>query len=172
MSLTQQQFKQWAQRRESTTILFAFETLIMGMEYSVTFLTLWLYLKDRVKPEHPKVYYGVISVSYMFTSILSSLIVGRFVDCYRRIKPIFLLVNVFVIMGNIIYSLPFSPCLLIAGRLISGFAGALRPVISSELARCYKSEELPSKLAIIGASFVTGFIAGPGINFAFNSCNF
>ena len=172
MSQTQKQSKQWEHRRKSTTLIFAIESVVMGMEYSVTFLTLWLYIKYLVKPDHPKVYYGVISACYMFTSILSSLIVASFVDRYRRVKTVFLSVNVIVIIGNIIYALPFSPWILIGGRLISGLAGALRPVISGELARCYPSEELPSKFAVIGASFATGFIIGPGINFAFKSCNF
>ena len=172
MPQTQKQSKQWEQHRKSTTLIFAIESAVMGMEYSVTFLTLWLYIKDLVKPDHPKVYYGVISACYMFSSILSSLIVASFVDRYRRVKTVFLSVNVIVIIGNIIYALPFSPWILIAGRLLSGLAGALKPVISGELARCYPSEELPSKFAIIGASFVSGFVTGPAINFAFKSCNF
>ena len=171
MSFVSEEYKRWEKRRRWTTIAFTIESLLIGMEYSVTFLTLWLYIKDLLKPKYPKTYYAIISACYLSSGVILSLIVGGLVDRYRNINKTFIILNTMVIIGNIIYSLPFSPWLLIAGRLIAGAGGPIRPIISSELARCYPSDQLSSKLAVMAVAFSTGFIVGPAINFVFVSIN-
>lgn len=162
----------WERKRKLTSIAFVVESLFLGMEYSVTFLTLWMYIEEMVQPDHPKLYYSLISASYLMAAVIFSVIVGRMVDKHRNIRTTFFWGNVLVIIGNVIYALPWSPWLLIAGRFISGGGGPLRSVIAGELARCYPREELIAKYSSVGMAFNLGFIIGPGFNFAFESINF
>lgn len=163
--------KRWERRRKLTTIAFALECLFLGMEYSVTFLTLWLYLKDLVQTSSPKLFYSLISAAYLVAGVVSSIFIGRLVDRYRNVRQTILICNLMVIIGNILYALPFSAWYLLFGRLISGIGGPLRSVISGELARCYPEDKLSSKLSIMGMMFSSGFLIGPGFNFAFKSVN-
>ena len=169
MQLTTVECNRWKQRRRVTTISFMIESLLIGMEYSVTFLTLWVYINDLVKPKLPKVYYGIVSSAYLISSVIFSVLIGRAFDHYRNTRTFFFIANTMVIIGNIVYALPFSPWLLVAGRFISGGGGMLRSVMAGEIARCYTKEEQSSKFASMGMAFSLGFIAGPAANFAFKT---
>lgn len=161
--------EQWEKKRFSTLIAFAVQSLFLGIEYSFTFLTLWPYIKLYVKPESPKVMYGIISACYLTSGIISSLILGRLVDKCRRVRCTMVVVNWFVIFGNIFYAIPFNILYLMFGRLIAGVGGLLRSVIIGEIARVYEPNELTSKYSIMGMTYSFGFIVGPAINFTFLS---
>ena len=167
--LTEEHHVEWARRRKITLITFVVQSCCLGMEYSVTFLTLWLYIKELVKPNNPQLYYGLISASYITGCVFFSVTLARFVDHTRNIKVTFLVGNACLIIGNLLYSLPYSPWCLICGRLIAGGGGLLRSIISAEIARCYPTDELASKFSAIGLSFAFGFTIGPGFNFVFKS---
>ena len=142
------------------------------MEYSLTFLTLWLYIKEMVNTDIPKLYYGVVSVSYMVASSVLTPFIGRVVDKRRNIKACFLLCNMLMFTGNVVYSCPFSPFLLIVGRIIAGFGGALKSVTCSETIRSYPVSETSSKLSILSVMHNFGLMLGPGINFFFKDMSF
>jgi len=162
----------WLHKRKVTTRVFLVQTFLLGVEYSVFFLTLWLYIKTLVKPENPKVVYSVVSTAYLCSSVILSAIIGKIVDRTRETKKTFLIVNTLVVIGNIMYAFPFSPYYLIFGRLIAGSGGPLKSIIAGELARSYPSEEIVSKFALVGMTFGTGFLIGPTINFAFLKIDF
>lgn len=161
--------EQWERKRFSTLIAFAIQSLFLGIEYSFTFLTLWPYIKLYVKPESPKVMYGIISACYLTSGIISSLILGRLVDKCRRVRCTMIVVNLFVIFGNICYAIPFNISYLMFGRLIAGVGGLLRSVIIGEISRVYEPNEVTSKYSVMGMTYSFGFIVGPAINFTFKS---
>ena len=161
--------EQWERKRFSTLIAFAIQSLFLGIEYSFTFLTLWPYIKLYVKPESPKVMYGIISACYLTSGIISSLILGRLVDKCRRVRCTMIVVNLFIIFGNICYAIPFNISYLMFGRLIAGVGGLLRSVIIGEISRVYEPNEVTSKYSVMGMTYSFGFIVGPAINFTFKS---
>ena len=161
--------KLWEKKRYWTTKAFTMECVMLGMEYSVTFLTLWLYIKEMVNTEQPKLFYSLVASSYLIAAVILSVIIGRWIDRTRKIRQIFLICNTLVIIGNILYALHFSPWFLVFGRLISGADGPLRSVISGEIARCYPDDEVMSKFSSMGMAFALGFIVGPGVNFMFTT---
>ena len=164
--------KKWERKRYWTTKAFTLECIMLGMEYSVTFLTLWLYIKSLINTDYPKVFYSLVASSYLLAAVILSVIIGRWVDRTRKVRTIFLYCNTMVIIGNILYAMHFSPWFLVVGRLISGADGPLRSVISGEIARCYPDAEVLSKFSSMGMAFALGFIVGPGINFVFTSVDF
>ena len=162
---------EWKARRTRTFVGFVFEGIALGMEYSLTFITLWLYLKE-MKVEHINLHYSLISAAFLTSMIVSSIILGRIADTYRCIRQLFFICNLLVIIGIILYTLPLSPWMLFAGRLVSGGGGCLRCIMSGELARSYPQDELYSKFSLMGMSWGLGFIFGPAINFAFLNLDF
>ena len=164
--------QEWRRKRTITFRVFHMQCLMLGMEYSVTFLTLWLYLNTLVKTDDKKFFYTVISASYLLAGVLFSVVIGRWIDKTKNIRQAFLICNTLVIIGNCLYVLHYSPWLLVAGRMIGGAGGPLRSVISSEVARCFPANEVLKKFSSIGMAFAIGFIIGPGVNFLFQDVNF
>jgi len=165
-------FKEWQRKRKYTFIGFFCQAVCLGMEYSLTFITLWLYLDDVMKVENTKFFYSIISAAYLLSQVVSSVVFGRVVDKYRNVSMMFFIGNMLVIVGNILYTLPFTPWLLFVGRLISGGGGCLRAIMTSEVVRSYPPEELTKKFSVMGTAFALGFIFGPAINFAFLKMDF
>ncbi|XP_065677732.1 uncharacterized protein LOC124818850 [Hydra vulgaris] len=146
--------------------------VIIGIEYTLTLLTLWLYIKEMIKTSSPKLLYSIVSVSYMLASTIVMPFIGRIVDKYRNVKSCFLLCNLLMLTGNVLYSIPFSPVFLIAGRIIAGFGGSLKSVIFSETIRDYPASETGSKLSVLSIMYNIGCVVGPGINFFFKDMSF
>ena len=60
---------EWQGRRSKTFIGFLCQAVALGMEYSLTFITLWLYLTEMVHTTHPKLYYSAVSASYLLSQV-------------------------------------------------------------------------------------------------------
>ncbi|XP_065651419.1 uncharacterized protein LOC136079539 [Hydra vulgaris] len=164
--------KKWLQKRKYTFVAFSIQMIIIGMEWSLTLATLWSYINEMNIANNQQLIYGLVSVSYMFASTVTTPFVGRYVDRRRNINTWFLICNIFMLTGNMIYSLPFSPLFLIGGRVLSGFGGALKSIIYSETIRCYQPNEIYSKLSILSMMLYFGFMLGPVISFFFYRINF
>lgn len=165
-------FQEWQMKRVTTTRAFHLQCVMLGMEYSVTFLSLWLYLNTLVETEHKEFFYSIISASYLLAAVLFSVLIGRWVDKTHNVRQTFLICNTLVIIGNFLYVLHYSPWLLVLGRLICGMGSPLRSVISGEIARCYPADEVLRRFSANGMAFALGFIMGPGVNFIFKDINF
>ena len=73
-------------------------------------------------------------------------------------------------IGNIIYSLPFHISFPIIGRFIAGVVSAFRPIMVGEIARCFDDQkESTSAINLNTASWLLGYMLGPGINICFVS---
>ncbi|XP_065651737.1 major facilitator superfamily domain-containing protein 8 isoform X3 [Hydra vulgaris] len=172
MNLNTRHHEKWLKKRKLTFIAFSIQLIIVGIEYSFTILTLWSYIKKMITTDTPKLYYGVVSVSYMVASSVVTPIIGRIVDKKRNVNHCFLICNMLMITGNVLYSLPFSPFFLVGGRVMAGFGGALESVIFSEVIRSYPASETSSKLSVLSIMYNLGFILGPGVNFFFKDISF
>ncbi|XP_047145361.1 uncharacterized protein LOC105850459 isoform X1 [Hydra vulgaris] len=161
----------WIGKRKATTIAFSVQSVILGIEYTLTFLTLWLYIKEMINTNSPKFYYALVSISYLLSSTLFTPIIGRIVDKTRHVRLTFLICNLCLVIGNLLYSFHFSPWFLVAGRFISGCAG-LRSVMCGEIVRSYPSDETSYNLALLSVTYNAGFILGPGVNFLFTYIDF
>ena len=146
---------------------FVMECVLLGMEYSVTFLTLWIYITTLVKTDQPKLFYSLISSAYLLSAVVLSIGIGRWVDRTRSIRVTFFVCNSCVILGNLMYAYHKSPWFLVAGRFLCGIGGPLRSVISGEVSRCFPSDQVMKKFSTMGTAFSLGFIMGPGVNFIF-----
>eukprot|EP00111_Clytia_hemisphaerica_P014688 TCONS_00043298-protein len=112
--------KEWLHRRGITTKIFFLQNFVFGMEYSLTFVTLYIYLKDVLKSRHVEFFYSLISGSYLALTVIAGIFVSKLFDNTRRTRLLFIVGNTLTCFGNILYTIPYSPWLLFAGRTISG----------------------------------------------------
>ena len=171
-TIEEKYMEQWERKRSRAMKAFTCQAAALGMEYSLTFITLWLYLETLIKEEQIVFFYSIVSAAYLSSQVLTSIIFGRIVDRYRNVSLMFFIGNSLIIVGNILYTLPFSSWCLVAGRFLSGGGGCLRSIMTSEIARSFPEEKLSSKFALMGMAFGLGFVLGPAINFAFINANF
>ena len=159
----------WLKKRKLTTTAFAVQNVLLGWDYGLVFINLWIYIEKVVETDKPKIYYSVILVSYMLCAFLSSVYLCKLADQYRNIRILFLVSNSALVIGNIIYMFPFSPWILLIGRVITGAGLSQRSIISGELARCYPRDQLTSKFSIMGMANSLGFVVAPIVNILFRS---
>jgi len=162
----------WLQKRRKTFVAYLIETCALGMEYSLTFITLWMYLKDVIQTDDLNLFYSSISAIYLISQVAMSVLFGALFDHYRNARLMILIGNLFIISGNILYTIPYSPWYLFTGRLISGGGGCLRSIMTAEIVRAYPKSELSGKFSSIGLSFALGFVFGPLLNIPFANENF
>lgn len=163
--------KEWLQKRKNTMRVFLIQTFLIGMEYSVFFLTSWSYINTMVKPENPKVAYTLTSSAYLFCSVLTAPVIGLVADKYRNTRVLLFICNFAVISGNVAYAIPYSIVLVVAGRFVTGVGSPVRSVIAGEVARSYSKEEVVHKMSALGFSYAFGFITGPAFNLFFTRFN-
>ena len=152
----------WKKQRKLTKYVFVIEAFLLGLEYSISFLTLWVYLEQVTDTlNQQKKFYSLISVAYFISPILFGFYFGKILDKTRKVKLSFLLGNACIIGGNIMYSIPYSPYYLLTGRLIAGIGISLRSIMAAELTRCYEETESIKVFSLIMLVFNIGYIVGP-----------
>ncbi|XP_066922713.1 uncharacterized protein [Clytia hemisphaerica] len=166
-------YKKWLKKRDITTKIFFFINLSLEVENSLTFATLFVYLKDYLKvTAHLNAFYSIISGAFILSTIIGSLVIGKIFDKTRKTRLIFSVVIALVILGNVLYTIPLSPYLLLIGRMLSGIGGSLRAVIVSELNRSYPADEVVPHMTAVACASVMGYTIGPCLNFAFVKADF
>ena len=163
---------EWLRRRKRTTFVFYMQNFLLGVEYSLTFTYLYLYLKDVLHTEKVILFYSAISTVFLLTMVVASLVCGRIFDKLRNLRQMFIICNSMIFLGNLLYCIPLSPWLLFFGRLFAGIGGSSRSIMSGEIVRCYIGQDVLKELLRLGMTFGIGFIAGPGMNFFFLGADF
>ena len=155
--------KKWMAKRTKTVIIFALQNLSSGLNYNIILPTLWFYLKEVNSP-FPSIFYGIIFGLSMVVLLLSSIMAGWFADKTREIKIILLSINTLAILGNVIYSIGYSPYVIMAGRVFSVQSLNAYAVIAGEAARCYDPSELQRAIALFTLGHSLGLVIAPSLN--------
>ena len=143
-----------------------------GLESVLTNSTLLAYLKTLVQTKNTHIWYGVISCSYYVMDIFSSFILAPYVDRTRNIRVIILLCICFIIAGNLVYVIHFSPYFLLLGRTISGIGAGWRPCAVGETNRSYNRNERSKRTALLMFFYIFATTVAPGFNIIFTNTNF
>ncbi|XP_066936592.1 uncharacterized protein [Clytia hemisphaerica] len=167
-------YKKWLKNRKITTRTFYYMSFVDGIEYTLTFATLFVYLRDflKVSGSDLDMFYSRISGLYLLSAILSALIVGKMFDKIRRARLMLCIITLVSIIGNVLYTIPKSPYFLLIGRVLAGMGDSYNPIILSELTRSYPPEEVLAQLTAISCAFMLGCMIGPCINFIFIRADF
>lgn len=165
-------WKEWERKRRHTFIGFLFVGFSVGLDCSVVFSTLFLYLRDLVKTRQPDMWYGIIVAFFFISSTIFGTVFGRWLDKTRRVR-IYVNVTLLVqILGFVLYTIPTHAAFLLVGRTICGISDSFASVASGEVFRIYDKKESTVAMIWLSSSYVIGFMIGPALNFLFTEINF
>ena len=108
----------------------------------------------------------------MLFAAVFSIFMSKLADQYRCVRKIFFVTNVALIAGNLLYMVPTSPWFLLLGRILAASGTSQRTIITAEISRSYRHEELTSKFSFMAVSFSVGLLLASIVNSAFLSLDF
>ena len=170
--ITKEKHEQWLLIRKKTFIAFCIICFGLGFEYSLIFPSLWYYMSEVIKTNYAELFYGIALSAYPASSIVGAFTIARYADHSKRTRFVVLMLLLCEIIGNLLYSIHFSPFLPVAGRLIAGFGDVANMVMVGEVARCYETHEITSKISWMVMFFSVGFTLSPGMNIIFKFFDF
>ena len=159
--ISEETWSQWKKKRRNTLVGFLIVGTMVGIDYSFMFTTLYLYLKDMVKTEHPNLFYGIIVAAYSLSSTLFGLVSGRWIDKTRKIKFYTIMTLVLQIIGCLLYIVHFNVAYPLIGRLIAGLADPFPSVASGEIIRIYDRKEGLRALWWLATVYSIAFMVAP-----------
>nr|XP_047125573.1 major facilitator superfamily domain-containing protein 8-like [Hydra vulgaris] len=142
---------------------------ISGVEYSVILPTALLYMK-RFNVNN--IFMGLIVSLYPVGAIISLPLFGYLYDKTKRIKELLLVLNLFQIIGNVLYALHFSMWFPLVGRFISGMGDGFISCVSGELTQIYPPNTRLTILSLLEIGRVFGLMIGPSLNLVIEKENF
>ena len=153
--------EKWRKRRKWMFINQCIGALAYGLSLNIYFPTEYYYLKNTVKVENPDLYFGLAQASLFLSGVTCSIIGSYYCDYTKNIREICLFEDVLNIVGNIMYTLYYSPYLILFGQLLIGTTSARMTSSVGELSRVYGSDKITQKLGILGLMSVLGSVTGP-----------
>ena len=163
---------EWKRKRRNTLIGFIIIGTVVGIDCSVVFNTLYLYLRDVVKTDKPQMWYGLIVAFFYMSSSIFGAFSGRWLDRTRRVRAYVNMSLLVQIIGFLIYAIPFHPVILLVGRIICGISEPFSSVVSGEIFRIYDKEGSTRAMVWLASIYSFGFIIGPMLNFVFTGIEF
>ena len=142
-------FEKWKRKRKCTFVIYIFQYFVNGVEASVTLATSWIYVTTLMNTDSPGIFYGLINAVFYLPTIIFSSAIARYADRTRKIKLCLTIGNGIVMLGSILYVIPFSPYYAVCGRFLQGFIATMNPLMVGETVRSYQSCETQYKLPIL-----------------------
>ena len=161
--------------------IFLLQSMLLGMAYSMVWPTLLKYiLWDAASPFRSEVnhgsslswnstskwdrlVYGMTYIAYPLGSMVSASLVDKMNFGTRSTKRMIIFLNMFEIIGNLLFTVSLVPFLPAVGRFIAGLGDAFYVVLMREM---HRYTELSNERLTIEclAAFVLGVILSPGVN--------
>ena len=161
--------KVFLRKRKLTLTVFVMRMFLLGVEYAVVLPSIWLYLKRfNVKPW----FLGVVVAVNPAAGVILLPITGRLFDKTRRTRALILIMNIFEIIGNIIYSLGLSKWCVFIGRMFSGFGDGFYVIATSEIVFTYPVSKRTGIYSLLELGRFLGITFGPAVNFMLAKIDF
>ncbi|CAG0899524.1 unnamed protein product [Darwinula stevensoni] len=141
-----------------------------GTEFAIILPSVWKYLQQMGVTD--EVYLGLVTSSFSLAALFSGILVGYWADRSRNVRKIALTMNLFQIVGNLLYFIGFSPWVLLLGRFLSGTGVGMNTALYAEVSRSTTSEERTPVLTGIFAMRQISIILAPAYNLALANVNF
>lgn len=121
----QKALKEWKVKRRRTTAIAMAMFFFQGLDNFSIITTLLYYLKEM---NLPPLWFSVILIVMTISEGFSSLFMGKSVDKFLNIRKMMIMILVFSMVGNFIYTLRYSVWLLVIGRSLCGTLRAMVPI--------------------------------------------
>ena len=159
--------EKWQRKRKWMFINQCIGAAAYGLSLNIYFATEYYYLKDTVKVKNPDLLFGLAQGCLFLSGVISSIIGSYYADYTRNFREICLFEDVLNIFGNLMYSLYYSPNLILFGQLLIGTTSARMTSSVGEISRVYETEKITQKLGILGMVTFAACVIGPCTTFLF-----
>ena len=159
--------EKWQRKRKWMFINQCIGAAAYGLSLNIYFTTEYYYLKDTVKVKNPDLLFGLAQGCLFLSGVISSIIGSYYADYTRNFREICLFEDVLNIFGNLMYSLYYSPNLILFGQLLIGTTSARMTSSVGEISRVYETEKITQKLGILGMVTFAACVIGPCTTFLF-----
>ena len=108
----------WQRRRKWIFINHCIGGVAYGLSLNIYFPTEYYYLKNTIKVENPDFYFGLSQAALFLSGTIASIIGSYYADYTKNVREICLFEDLLNITGNVMYSLHYSPYLILFGQLL------------------------------------------------------
>ena len=165
-------YEEWKQKRRHATIAMLLVNLVGGIDISIIIATIIPYLKQTIKVKNVEAYYAFITTSFCVSSALFGMVAGKIVDRNRRIKLFTSITLILQIIGNLIYTIPYSPAFPLIGRLLAGAGESFTSVCIGEVIRIYDVEGGNRVICWLATMSSFGYVIGPLMSVPLSTSHF
>ena len=101
------------------------------------------------------------------SAVPSSLIGSYYADKTKNMRLLFMVKNILCIIGNVMYTLYYSPYIVLFGKLVVATGAARLVAYIGETSRVYESEQLTLNFFLLPIFSTLGVVFGPSSVFVF-----
>ena len=159
---------EWLRKRKWMCINICIGTFIYGLCLSVYFQTEYLYFKNTMKVKKPELFYGLGEVIGSIGGLISSLLPVYYADKTKNVRQILFIIVSAMLLGNVFYTLYYSPYFVLFGHLLIGCCTAVEVIGYGEAVRVYNPKELTKITSFLTIFTVLGHALGPCLTFIFS----
>ena len=123
--------QQWKRHRRNMTWISYVLILMYGFELLSVIITMVYYLSLSFDMDNNKasMYTCIIETFCAVGQLSGSMVIGRYLDRTRNLRFVVLINLVFIIVGNMLYSMPFHVAFLMVGRFLCGLNESLQTAL-------------------------------------------
>ena len=159
--------KEWKRWRGHTIATFYFAAFCYGLSFSIYYPTEYLYIKQVGQNIHPALYFALATGFGYGASFLAIFVGSIYYDFTLDAKRGVFINMILVLIGNILYSLPYSLALIMIGNFLIQTLTACLSINLSEIMHVVEEEHLTRTTAILVAFKLAGTFIGPALSFFF-----
>ena len=141
MERTDTDTQTWRRKRKWMFINQCIGALAYGLSLNIYFPTEYYYLKDTVQVKNPDLFFGLARASLYLSGVVSSVIGSYYADYTKNVREICLIEDILNVIGNFMYTLYYSPYLILLGQLLIGTTSARMASSVGEISRVYETEK-------------------------------
>ena len=161
----------WKCSRRNVMILYYATSFYAGLTYSGYVATEYLYVKDIVHDRNALMNFSVVLGVSRTVAIFCALVGSIYYDFTLNVRGISLTVTLCILLGNILYVLPYSIWLILVGMVLINFDSAACSGIVAEITHIFEEKDLTSTMGLVCAFKTMGMLSGPCLSFAFVKVN-
>ena len=124
--------RKWFRERKWTTAIgIAIKCLTFFEYFSISISGLYYY-ENSFNVSNPKFFYGCVMASIFVSGVISTYICGRYMDKTRDLRKIIIYLLICNIIGNLMFTMTYSPWLPVVGRFVCGISACSQVVFTGK----------------------------------------
>ena len=157
----------WKKCRKEVMLVYYASSFYAGLLHSGYVTTEYLYIKDIVQNHNPLLYFSIVLGASRSMAVVSAVVGSIYYDFTFDVRSICLVVIGSILVGNILYVLPYSIWFIFAGAMFINVTTAAFSGIIADITHIFEETDITSTMGLVVACRTIGMLCGPCLAFAF-----